>query len=140
MEFDPLIQETSSGAKQVPSSVQPWRRVELSGFVMTKKLRRYSRRERLRRDIRMATARDHFERVGERGSIERGVRARLQEQHPNATVAEIEDAVRRIMTAGAARTTSEPLPALGVPADVQAARRAERRKMVDARRHLRRRQ
>lgn len=107
---------------------------------MTKKLRRYSRRDRLRRDIRMATARDHFQRVGERGSVERGVRARLQEQYPNATVAEIEDAVRRIMTAGAARTTSGPPPALGVPADVQAARRAERRKMVDARRHLRRRQ
>lgn len=105
---------------------------------MYKKPRRYSRRARLRRELQRLTAQDRFQRHCENGAVESGVRMRLQEQQPNATVPEIEAKVEKIMAAGGMKTPSEPRCAVGVPADVQAARRAERKQAVKARRHRRR--
>jgi hypothetical protein len=58
-------------------------------------------------------------------------RARLNAQHPDLSVAEIEAMLRTIIAVGM-RPTKDPLPkpSLGIPEEVLAARRAERRAMV----------
>jgi hypothetical protein len=66
------------------------------------------------------------------------LRARLNEQFPTRTPAEIEDEIERRLAHGSAPTTAVVPPSPGIPKDVRAARRAERKKQVAAGRHLRR--
>jgi hypothetical protein len=71
-------------------------------------------------------------------AITQELRARLNEQFPTRTPAEIEDEIERRLARGSAPTTAVVPPNPGIPSDAQAARRAGRKKQVAAGRHLRR--
>jgi uncharacterized membrane protein len=71
-------------------------------------------------------------------AIIRAMRARLTEEQPQASVEEIEAQVTRQIIAGVKPTKAIAKAPLGIPAQILADRRAERRKLVARGRHLRR--
>lgn len=105
---------------------------------MYKKPRRMGFRARLRRDLRQAMASERAEQRSSAKDIERGVRARLQEQVPGLTPDEIEAAVARITADRSPSKVAAPPKPAGIPADVQAARRAARKGQLKAMRSRRR--
>lgn len=68
-------------------------------------------------------------------SIQEMERKRLFTQQPDLSEQELDQKVARIMEAGQRRTASKPLPCLGVPAEVQAARKLERENVVRRRKN-----
>lgn len=66
------------------------------------------------------------------------LRARLNEQFPAATPEAIEAEIERQLARGSQPTSAVVSPNPGIPKDVLAARRAERKKVVASGRHLRR--
>lgn len=71
-------------------------------------------------------------------AIVKAMRARLNEQFPDKSPEEIEAEIERRRAQGSKPTTAVLPPNPGIPKDVQAARRAERKKLVAKNRHLRR--
>ncbi len=68
-------------------------------------------------------------------SIAKRERERLFAQQPDLSEQELAQKVARIMEAGQRRTASKPLPSLGVPAEIQAARKLERENVVRRRKN-----
>lgn len=66
------------------------------------------------------------------------LRARLNEQFPNATPDAIETEIERRLARGSHSTSAVVPPNPGIPKDTLAARRAERKKVVASGRNLRR--
>ena len=71
-------------------------------------------------------------------SCEKGVRARLQTQFPDSSPEDIETRVGRIMATGSKPTNTVAPQPEGIPKEVLAARKAERKRRVDANHHIRR--
>ncbi|MGK7870666.1 hypothetical protein [Falsiroseomonas sp. E2-1-a20] len=71
-------------------------------------------------------------------AIVRAMRARLTEEQPQASVPEIEAQVALRIVEGAKPTMAVVKSAPGIPKDVLAARRAERKQIVARGKHLRR--
>jgi hypothetical protein len=86
----------------------------------------------------MAAANRDEQRAVTMGSSEKGVRARLQEQHPGATPQEIEARVAKVMEQGRKPTKTEVLAKGSIPAEVLAERKATRRGKSKAYRNARR--
>jgi len=68
----------------------------------------------------------------------RGVRARLQQQRPDASAEEIETSVARVLAAGAKPSKGSVLTPGTIPTEVAAERKAARKKTVRAGRTYRR--
>ncbi|MDO9714290.1 hypothetical protein [Paracraurococcus lichenis] len=71
-------------------------------------------------------------------AIVRDLREKLNAQFPGASVKQIEAEITRRLAAGAKPTTAVVPVSPGIPKEVLAARRAERRKVVNANHHRRR--
>ena len=68
-------------------------------------------------------------------SIEKRERAKLFEQYPGINEQDLEQKIARLMKAGQRPTTSKPLPAQGIPQEVQAARKRERDNVIRRRKN-----
>ncbi|KQZ64882.1 hypothetical protein ASD67_10735 [Sphingopyxis sp. Root1497] len=68
-------------------------------------------------------------------SIEKREREKLFEQQPGISEQELQLKVARLMKAGQRPATSTPLPSLGIPEKVQAARKLERDNVVRQRKN-----
>jgi hypothetical protein len=107
------------------------------------KPRTFTRADATRKTLRDYAASDRVEKridttETEMAKVARHLRARLVAESPTSPDTEIDAKVARIMSAGQRQTTEQPLAPRGIPKDVLAARRAERRKEVRKRRQFRR--
>jgi hypothetical protein len=68
----------------------------------------------------------------------KAMREQLNQTFPTATPEEIEAEIARRLARGGKPTTASVPPSPGIPQDVQAARRAERKRVVASNKHLRR--
>jgi hypothetical protein len=100
-----------------------------------RKPRAFTRKNATCKVLRMYAARNKAEQhIGsfksEAANIAKRIRARLVAETPSASNAEIDAKLNRIMSGGTRPTKDKVPEPLGVPKDVQSARRAERRKRV----------
>ena len=100
--------------------------------------RRRSHRSRTRRLLDQMDTANHREWTAvTMQSSEKDARARIQARYPNESLEEIERRVAFVMKGGAKPTQAKVLQAGRIPPEVLAARKAERKRHVKARRHLR---
>lgn len=100
--------------------------------------RRRSHRSRTRRLLDQMDTANHREWTAvTMQSSEKDARARIQARYPNESLEEIERRVAFVMKGGAKPTQAKVLQPGRIPPEVLAARKAERKRHVKARRHLR---
>lgn len=100
--------------------------------------RRRSHRSRTRRLLDQMDAANHREWTAvTMQSCEKDARARIQARFPNDSPEDIERRVAFVMNGGAKPTEAKVLQPGHIPAEVLAARKAERKRQVRARRHVR---
>lgn len=103
-----------------------------------KKPRRRSHKSRKRCLLdQMATANRREWVAVTMAACEKDVRARVQRQFPDDTPEEIERRVAFVMKGGSKPTTAKALQPGRIPPEVLAVRKAERKRQVRARRHVR---
>jgi hypothetical protein len=100
-----------------------------------RKPRAFTLQDAKREVLRQYAARDRAEQhtssiENEVTDVARTIRTRLVAKYPSASDVEIDAKLERIMSAGRVQTTEQVPEPRGVPKNVQAARRAERRKQV----------
>lgn len=102
------------------------------------KPRRRTRASRTRNLLDQMDAANHREWTAvTMASSEKEARARIQERYPDETVEQIEQRVAFVMKGGSKPTTAKVLEPGRIPADVFAARKAERKRQVKANHHRR---